>query len=83
MEKVRDALKEAYVYSQEHGEECKGVSIQELQRNMKFYSCFKHNQDCRTKIRENNDPRKKYMTHQEREDAIERAYEKYKTKGLI
>lgn len=82
-EKVRDPLKEACVYYQEHSEECKRVSIKELQTNLRIYNYFKHNRDCRFKVRENNDPRNKYMTHEERENAIERAYKKYKMKGLI
>ena len=82
-EKVRDPLKEACVYSQEHSEECKGVSLKEIQTNLRVYNDFKHNRDCRFKVKENNDPRNKYMTHEERENAIERAYKKYKMKGLI
>ena len=82
-EKVRDPLKEACVYSQEHSEECKGVSLKEIQTNLRVYNYFKHNRDCRFKVKENNDPRNKYMTHEERENAIERAYKKYKMKGLI
>ena len=56
-EKVRDPLKEACVYSQEHSEECKGVSLKEIQTNLRIYNYFKHNRDCRFKVRENNDPR--------------------------
>lgn len=82
-EKVRDPLKEACVYSQEHSEECKGVSLKEIQTNLRIYNYFKHNRECRFKVRENNDSRNKYMTHEERENAIERAYKKYKMKGLI
>lgn len=82
-EKVRDPLKEAYVYSQEHSEECKGVSLKEIKTNLRIYNYFKHNRECRFKVRENNDPRNKYMTHEERENAIEIAYKKYKMKGLI
>ena len=82
-EKVRGTLKEACVYSQEHSEECKGVSLKEIQTNLRVYNYFKHNRDCRFKVKENNDPRNKYMTHEERENAIERAYKKYKMKGLI
>ena len=82
-EKVRDPLKEACVYSQEHSEECKGVSLKEIQTNLRIYNYFKHNRKCRFKVRENNNPRKKYMTHEERENAIERAYKKYKMKGLV
>lgn len=82
-EKVRDPLKEACVYSQEHSEECKGVSIKEIQTNLRVYNYFKHNRECRFKVGENNYPRNKYMTHEERENAIERAYKKYKMKGLI
>ena len=69
-EKVRDPLKEACVYSQEHREECKGVSLKEIQTNLRIYNYFKHNRECRFKVRENNDPRNKYMTHEERENAI-------------
>ena len=82
-EKVRDPLKEACVYSQEHSGECKGVSLKEIQTNLRIYNYFKHNRECRFKVRENNDPRNKYITHEERENAIERAYKKYKMKGLI
>lgn len=82
-EKVRDPLKEACVYSQEHSEECKGVSLKEIQTNLRIYNYFKHNRECSFKVRENNDPRNKYVTHEERENAIERAYKKYKMKGLI
>ena len=82
-EKVRDPLMEAYNYSQEHSEECKRVSLKEIQTNLRIYNYFKHNRDCRFKVRENNDPINKYMTHEERENAIERAYKKYKMKGLI
>ena len=82
-EKVRDPLKEACVYSQEHSEECKGVSLKEIQTNLRVYNYFKHNRNCRFKVRENDDPRNKYMMHEERENAIEIAYKKYKMKGLI
>lgn len=82
-EKVRDPLMEAYNYSQEHSEECKRVSLKEIQTNLRIYNYFKHNRECRFKVKENNDPRNKYMTHEERENAIEIAYKKYKMKGLI
>ena len=82
-EKVRDPLKEACVYSQEHSEECKGVSLKEIQTNLRIYNYFKLNRECRFKVRENNGPRNKNMTNEERENEMERAYKKYKMKGLI
>ena len=50
-EKVRDPLKEACVYSQEHSEECKGVSLKEIQTNLRVYNYFKHNRNCRFKVK--------------------------------
>ena len=82
-EKVRDPLKEACVYSQEHSEKCKGVSLKEIQTNLRIYNYFKHNRECRFKVRENNDIRKKYITQEEKENAIKIAYKKYKMKDLI
>lgn len=43
-DKIRDPLKEACIYSQEHSEECNGVSIKELQTSIKFYNYFNHNE---------------------------------------